>query len=651
MKRKNKEGARGLVVGVATAGMVFCQLVGCTSSPSSRVVADASPNTTADTSISTDATSASDASAAASFCTGPASGELIDDMSGSSISLTPPSCGTKGTWYAGSTGTLTIPTVDPSIASNCGSDCQSLYSPLPAGFPGATGDAGVAPGAQAMCIAGQTGTSQYDSAAMQLALAWSGAVPDGGAYYDTDAGTMVPQFALIDASDYAGIQFWLWVSPDTAASVSSSLLVGLADKNQTPGGGVCDVNSSGANACTLAAAAVSSSMAQYHGSGRLFASDGSILTALSGGWQHVWAPWSSFTTNSNWGGANEVTVDPRDLAWFELWVEQDSTSGPAVPFDFCISQLSFLPKSDLPAAMQGGNYCTGPATGALIDDMSGSNISLQPPSCGSPGGWTAFSAAPGGLTSPAGDPSVVFDCGSLCQSLYSPLPAGFPGTMASLDAAAVDSGTVDGGASSLQAMCIAGQTGPQQYAWSAMTLTFAYSGTGPSGTGPAKISSPSFGFTTNPPPALIDASQYSGIEFWLWASPGTVTAMSAAFVVELIDRNQLPGGGVCNPNATSGSMPCSGASAGISYSTAAASQGTGGLLGADGGELTALAPGWQLVRAPWSSFLSNPYYGGGNEKSVDPTTLAFAEFVIEQDSANNSTIPFDFCVYGLNFYK
>jgi hypothetical protein len=184
-----------------------------------------------------------------------------------------------------------------------------------------------------------------------------------------------------------------------------------------------------------------------------------------------------------------------------------------------------------------------------------------------------------------------------------------------------------------------------------MTLTFAYSGTPPSRTGPAKISSRSFGFTTDPPPALIDASQYSGIEFWLWASPGTVTAMSAAFVVELIDRNQLPGGGVCNPNATSGSMPCSGASAGISYSTAAASQGTGGLLGADGGELTALAPGWQLVRTPWSSFLSNPYYGGGNEKSVDPTTLAFAEFVIEQDSANNSTIPFDFCVYGLNFYK
>jgi hypothetical protein len=312
--------------------------------------------------------------------------------------------------------------------------------------------------------------------------------------------------------------------------------------------------------------------------------------------------------------------------------------------------------SSAPDASEAENFCTGPASGAVIDDMSGPNISLQPPSCGSPGGWTAFSVGSGGLTSgvltsPAGDPSVVYNCGSLCQSLYSPLPAGFPGSTASLDAGAVDSGTADGGASGMQAMCIAGQTGSQQYAWSGMTLTFAYSGTPPSRSGPTKVPSPSLGFTTDPPPALIDASKYSGIEFWLWASPDTASAMTAGFVVELIDRNQLPGGGVCDPNATSGTTPCSGASAGISFSAAAASQGTGGLLGADGGELTALAPGWQLVRAPWSSFLSNSYYGGANEQSVDPTTLAFAQFMVEQDGPNGTTIPFNFCVYGLSFYK
>jgi hypothetical protein len=287
----------------------------------------------------------------------------------------------------------------------------------------------------------------------------------------------------------------------------------------------------------------------------------------------------------------------------------------------------------------------------LIDDMSGSNIRLAPPSCGSTGNWTAWSAASGVLTTPTGDTSIMSNCGSLCQSLYSPLPAGFSGTTASVDAGPVDARTADGGASGMQAMCVAGQTGPKQYDWSLMNLTFAYTGTPASSTGPTKVTSASGGVTTDPPPALIDASQYSGIEFWLWASPDTAAAMSTAFVIQLVDKNQLPGGGVCDPNATSGKKPCNGASAGISFSTAAASQGTGLLLGADGYELTSLAPGWQLVRAPWSSFLANPYYGLGNEKSVDPKTLAFAQFVIQQDSPNGTAIPFDFCVYDLSFYK
>ena len=306
--------------------------------------------------------------------------------------------------------------------------------------------------------------------------------------------------------------------------------------------------------------------------------------------------------------------------------------------------------SSAPDASEPENFCTGPATGAVIDDMSGPNISLQPPSCGSPGGWTASSPAPGVLTTPAGDPSIVSNCGSLCESLYSPLPAGFPGSTASLDAGAVDSGTVDGGTSSLQAMCMVGQTGSRQYAWSGMTLAFAYSGTGTSGNGPAMLLSAS-GFTTDPPPALIDASQYSGIEFWLWASPDTAAALSSAFVVQLVDKNQLPGGGVCNPNVASGTTSCANGSAAISFSTVATTGDTGSLLGGDGSELTSLAPGWQLVQAPWNNFVVDPYYGGGNEKSLDPTTLAFAQFAVMQDSASGAAIPFDFCVYGLKFYK
>ena len=98
MNHKDTERSLGIMVGLATAWLTFFELVGCASSPSSPVVADASLDRTADSSVSIDAPSVRDTSAAASLCTGPAAEALIDDMSGSSISLTPPSCGAKGAW-------------------------------------------------------------------------------------------------------------------------------------------------------------------------------------------------------------------------------------------------------------------------------------------------------------------------------------------------------------------------------------------------------------------------------------------------------------------------------------------------------------------------------------------------------------------------
>jgi hypothetical protein len=198
-------------------------------------------------------------------------------------------------------------------------------------------------------------------------------------------------------------------------------------------------------------------------------------------------------------------------------------------------------------------------------------------------------------------------------------------------------------------MCIAGQTGPAQYSTSALTLEFAFSGTVPAG-GPAWTDSGGSGFTTDPPPALIDASQYSGVEFWLWVSPDTVAAVASSFEVWLVDKNQLRGAGICDPNDTSGIYACAGGAAGVSFSVAAAAQGMGPLFGADGSELTTLIGGWQLVRAPWSSFLANPYYSSANESVVDPKTLAFAQFMIMQTRPSGPAIPFDFCVYGLKFY-
>jgi hypothetical protein len=372
------------------------------------------------------------------------------------------------------------------------------------------------------------------------------------------------------------------------------------------------------------------------------------FAAASGG-----GPYFTGTVPKSFCAGHEVLLAPLAAGPHTIHTVLVAGSTFDVTYNVTIGDISTLGPIDGGPSVDAAppvSYCTGPASSALIDDMSGPHISLMPPSCGSPGNWTAWSAASGVLTTPAGDTSILSNCGSLCQSLYSPLPAGFPGTTASVDAGPVDARTADGGSSGMQAMCIAGQSSTKQYDWSGMNLTFAYSGTPAGSTGPTKVVSASGAVTTDPPPALIDASQYSGIEFWLWASPDTVAAMSAAFVVQLVDKNQLPGGGVCDPNATSGKRPCSGATAGISFSSAA-SQGAGLLLGADGFELTSLAPGWQLVRAPWGSFLANPYYGGGNEKSVDPKTLAFAQFVIEQNSTSGGAIPFDFCVHGLRFYK
>ncbi len=34
-----------------------------------------------------------------------------------------------------------------------------------------------------------------------------------------------------------------------------------------------------------------------------------------------------------------------------------------------------------------------------------------------------------------------------------------------------------------------------------------------------------------------------------------------------------------------------------------------------------------------------------------PKTLAFADFVVAQDRPSGPAIPFDFCIYGLTFYR
>jgi hypothetical protein len=163
------------------------------------------------------------------------------------------------------------------------------------------------------------------------------------------------------------------------------------------------------------------------------------------------------------------------------------------------------------------------------------------------------------------------------------------------------------------------------------------------------------GFATNPPPALIDASQYSGIEFWLWVSPSTVEQLASAFEVCLLDRwhtNGFVSDRGCEANAQRATA-CDGACASISQSVAAVSQGAGPLLDDRGGVLTTLSPGWQLVKVPWDSFSLDPYYGAPVESAVDPTSLTFLWIGLQQDRAPDAgaaPIAFDFCFYDLAFY-
>jgi hypothetical protein len=88
MNHKDTERSLGIMVGLATAGLTFFELVGCASSPSSPVVADASLDRAADSSVSVDAPSVRDTSEAASLCTGPAAEALIvsqDNVSGPAV--------------------------------------------------------------------------------------------------------------------------------------------------------------------------------------------------------------------------------------------------------------------------------------------------------------------------------------------------------------------------------------------------------------------------------------------------------------------------------------------------------------------------------------------------------------------------------------
>jgi hypothetical protein len=294
-----------------------------------------------------------------------------------------------------------------------------------------------------------------------------------------------------------------------------------------------------------------------------------------------------------------------------------------VPTEYCTNPPTCKPSAFClnPGGAGSITLCSGEVTEATIDDMTASTITFTPPSCATKGEWDTFVNGTGTITPPA--------TGAFVYSAL-PDPAGLPvGVLAAADA---------GGATGTgpMAACVTGSTDAIQYDEADLGVQLGNS-------------TPPDGGLSSPP--LIDASAYTGVQFWLWASPSTAAALSANLQVQLADKNETEIFGICNVNAPLGvpmQLGCGRATATVSGNAASVAFNDPGVLhGADGGNATIVA-GWQLIQVPFVNFVTNTYYGGGNESVADPTKIAAIGFSIQNVAA--AAVAFDYCIYDLAFY-
>jgi hypothetical protein len=315
---------------------------------------------------------------------------------------------------------------------------------------------------------------------------------------------------------------------------------------------------------------------------------------------------SSTKSNNDSGPNHDGSPDSLD----------GGTFGPCLPTAYCTNPPTCKPSAYCESPLRDGGsgsltICSGAATEATIDDMTASTITFTPPSCATKGEWSTYAEGTGTIT-PSDTAAFVYSA--------LPDPTGLP--------AGVTAGPM--------AACVMGSTDAVQYDHDDLGVQLGNSTLADGGTSA---------------PALIDASAYTGVQFWLWASASTASAISANFIVSLGDQKEVEIFGICNPNAPP-SVPmqlgCGPAVAAVSGSAIAAADGVSGTLhGADGGNATIVA-GWQLIQIPFVNFATNPYYGGGNETAVDPTVLSNLNFTILNSAA--AAVAFDFCVYNVAFY-
>ena len=292
---------------------------------------------------------------------------------------------------------------------------------------------------------------------------------------------------------------------------------------------------------------------------------------------------------------------------------------PCDPTVYCTNPLTCSGSAycKSPSSDGGGaplTICSGPATEATIDDMTAATatITFTPPPCATKGEWVTYAdgyADGTGTITPSTTEAFT----------YSALP----------DPAGLPTGVVT--VSDPRAACVKGSTNTTQYEGALMDVYLGHSTPASDGTSS---------------PALIDASAYTGVQFWLWASASTAAALSDSFNPQLFDKNETLIFGICD-GMLSGQFGCGGGRAAVSGSAIAATL-YAGALKTPGGVNATISAGWQLIQVPFSSFAINPYDGIGNEAAVDPTMLTFLRFEVSNAAA--ASVAFDYCVYDVSFY-
>jgi hypothetical protein len=291
---------------------------------------------------------------------------------------------------------------------------------------------------------------------------------------------------------------------------------------------------------------------------------------------------------------------------------------PCDPTVYCTNPLACTGSAycKSPSSDGGGaplTICSGPATEATIDDMTAATITFTPPPCATKGEWVTYAdgyADGTGTITPSTTEAFTYSA--------VPDPAGLPAGVVAV--------------SGPKAACVKGSTNTTQYEGAVMDVYLGHSTPASDGTSS---------------PALIDASAYTGVQFWLWASASTASALSDNFSPQLFDKNETLIFGICD-GTLSGQFGCDGGRAAVSGSPSAATF-YGGALKTPGGANATISAGWQLIQVPFANFAINPYNGIGNETAVDPTMLTFIRF--EVSNAVAASVPFDYCVYDVAFYR